>query len=98
MNSKIFTTHIRCKVYEPMAGKVSYGYEEVGIPQKTDAETEAEMGWKYTVISPLSPYAIGSMLWQMLCANAGGKTLSDVFEACVDFKANMITVSLKGVI
>jgi len=93
---RLFTADIACEVYEPMVGKVSYGPEEIGIPQKTHSEEEAEFGWKYTVVSPLSPYALGGMLWQMLCANAEGKSLSEVFEADVDFEAKTITVSLKG--
>lgn len=87
----LFTTDIKCKVYAPKVGKVKYG-DEVGIPHATDAETSFELGVNYTICSPLSPYALGTEKWQMLCEKAAGRDLSDVFEARIDFKANTIAV------
>lgn len=95
MTTFIFKTKIKCKVYEPMIGKVEYGDDRVGIPHKTHPEVEAEMGWKYTVCSPLSPYALGGEHWKSLCKIADGKSLSDVFRAEVDFTKNTITVYIK---
>jgi len=89
--SEVFTTKIRCQLYEPMIGKVAYG-NEVGIPEATDPETCAEMGWKYTVCGPLSPYALGWENWRKLIDIAGDRALSEVFHAEVDFERRTISV------
>ncbi len=95
MTTQLFETKITCELYEPKIGKVSYTNGRVGIPQKTTPEEEAEMGWKYTVVSPLSPYAIGWKNWESLCDNSGGKGLAEVFRAEVDFEKKTITVYKK---
>ena len=91
----LIETPIVCRVYKPMVGKVMYGKNEIGIPQVTDPEVEAEMGWKYTIVSPLSPYAVGKTIWQKLCEMAGDLALSDVFTTEVNFNTNRITIYKK---
>ncbi len=95
LGKKLFETSIKCELYKPMIGKVVYGDEPEGIPEKTSPEVEAEMGWKYVICSPLSPYAIGGIHWDSLCKIADGKSLSDIFHAEVDFTKNTITVYIK---
>jgi hypothetical protein len=95
----LFTVPIACEVYKPMIGKVKYSETEEGIPNKTNEEVRAEMGWKYTICSPLSPYALGFATWKKLCEihdNLGkGGSLSDVFSAAINYNKNEITVALK---
>ena len=99
METKLFTTKIRGRVYAPMAGKVMYMDDEVGVPLATDDETRAEMGWKYTVASPLSPYVLGGEKHRMLVAELkNNESLSDAFRAEVDWEKNEVTVYRRGVV
>jgi len=91
----LIETAIVCQVYKPMVGLVMYAKDEIGIPQVTDPEVEAEMGWKYTIVSPLSPYAVGKPIWQKLCEMAGDLALSDAFTTEVNFNTNRITIYKK---
>ena len=91
----LIETPIVCRVYQPMVGKVMYGKNEIGIPQTTEPEVQAEMGWLYTIVSPLSPYAVGKTIWQKLCEMAGDLALSDVFTTEVNFNTNRITIYKK---
>jgi hypothetical protein len=91
---KLFTSAIKCKVYAPMVGKVQY-FDREGIPKIEPLETQFEIGSKYTVVSPLSPYAIGWNNWQKLVDGAGGRDLADVYKAEVDFDQKTITVYQK---
>jgi hypothetical protein len=93
---KLFTVKIHQKVYTPMIGKVMYGKDEVGVPLVTDEETHAEMGWNYTVASPLSPYVLGTPKWKLLCSmKKDGEGLDDVFRAEINWKKNEVTVYKK---
>ena len=95
MEKIIFTTSIRCEVYEPMAGRVDYRYGEEGIPQPADIETRHEMGCDYTIVSPMSPYAVGWSNWRKIEALAEGRAFDEVAEATVNWVNRTITVYKK---
>lgn len=89
------TTQIKCEVFqlpEAERDEVRYMGDEQGIPQACSAEITAETGAPYTIVSPLSPYALGTELWQDLRKRANGRDFSDVFSATIDWDANTITV------
>jgi len=75
----VLVSSIKCKVYIPMIGKVEYHDGEEGILHTVSLEDQYEIGSKYTICSPLSPYAIGWNNWKMLCEEARGKDFAEVF-------------------